>query len=136
MKKIFTKVKDYFTANYCRKIFFFGVIFALVTLILYLVTDYLAAFLYIAMLSALIAMVASMIDSMQARRVFLNKIKEMQYEHLQTIYNQQQAGQAVALTPTFTPEESKYLRRKKWEFVLAILLKLAFCLIFISVMFV
>ena len=136
MKKIFTKVKDYFTANACRKVFFLGLVFALVLFILYLAVGYFAPLLWVSMFAALVALIASMIDSMQARRVFLRQVKAMQYDHLQAVYQQQQAGQAAVMTPTFTPEESKYLRRKKWEFVLTILLKLAFCLVFISVMFV
>lgn len=136
MKKIFTKVKDYFTANPCRKVFFFGAVLALVMLILYWVTGFNVAFLWVTMVCALVALIASMIDSMQARMVFVRQVKAMQYDHLQNLYEQQQAGQAVVMTSAFTPEEKKYIRRKKWEFVLAIILKLAFCLVFISLMFV
>ena len=132
MKKIFTKVKDYFTVNACRKVFFVGAVFALVMLILYLTTGYLEAFLWLTLVSVLVAMVTSMIDSMQSRTVFVRQVKAMQYEHLQTIYQQQQAGQTVAMTSAFTPEEKKYIKRKKWEFVLAIIFKLALCLALIS----
>ena len=134
MKKIFTKVKDYFTANACRKVFFLGTVLALVMLILFWATGLIAAFIWVATVSALVALIASMVDSMQARTAFIRQVKAMQYDHLQTIYQQQQAGQAVAVTPTFSPEEKKYIKRKKWEFVLAIILKLAFCLVFISLL--
>ena len=130
MKKIFTKVKDYFTANACRKVFFLGLVLALVMFILFWTTGRLVVFSWGAMTAALVAMVASMIDSMQARVHFARQVKAMQYEHLQNLYAQQQAGAAVVLTPTFTPAEKKYLNRKKWGFVVAILLKLAFCLLF------
>ena len=134
MKKIFTKVKDYITATACRKVFFFGIIFTLVMLTLYLTTGYLDVFLWATLAGALVTVGASMVDSMQMRITFIRRVKAMQYDHVQTLYAKQQAGEAVTMTSAFSHEERKYIRRKKWEFVLAIILKLAFCLVFLSVM--
>ena len=47
----------------------------------------------------------------------------MQYEHLKEITDKQAAGEDVVMTPTFSDEEKSYLRRRKWNFVFAILFK-------------
>ncbi len=136
MKKIFTKVKDYFTANACRKVFFCGLLITTVTLVLYLLLGRLTALRLLTVMFAVVTTGASMVDSMRARMVFVRQVKAMQYEHVQKLYAQQQAGQAVTMTATFSHDEAKYIRRKKWGFVAVILLKLGFCLAFISALVV
>lgn len=131
MKKIFTKVWEYFTASACRKVFFLGVLATVVSLILYVTTG-VAALGMLTMLFGAVTAGTTMVDSMQARITFVRQVKAMQYEHLQKIYEQQQAGQAVAVTGTFTPDETKYIRRKKWSYLVLILLKAAFCLLFLA----
>lgn len=125
MKKIFTKIKDYFTANNCRKIFFFGLLFGLLIFLVNILVK-LAALRILGALCCLVALGASMVDSMQARVVFLRQVKQMQYDHLQEIFDQQQSGQNVPVTPTFSDAEKKYIKRKKWAYTGAILFKLAF----------
>lgn len=132
MRKIFTKIKDYFTANSCRKIFFFGLVLGLLIFFANVFIG-LYALQVLGALCCIVAVGASLVDSMQVRVVFLRQIKQMQYDHLQEIFDQQQAGKDVPVTPTFTDAEKKYLKRKKWAYVGAIFLKLAFviCLFFL-----
>lgn len=118
----FTKMKDYFTANRGRKIFFWGLVTAIVALILMIVLQ-VTALAMMVVIALVVAAAGSLWDSMQARYEFLKKIREMQYEHLKTIYDQQAEGAEVDMTPTFTDEEARYLRRRKWGFLFVILFK-------------
>ena len=122
LQTTFTKIKDYFTANTGRKIFFFGLLATLLTLILYMLVHAQAIYVLI-LLSLTAASVGTLWDSMASRYFFLKKIKEIQYEHLKDIYDKQEAGENEAFTPTFTDEEKRYLRRRKWMFVLMIIFK-------------
>lgn len=133
MIKIFTKLKDYFTANVCRKIFFMATVIGLLIYAANLVVDRgeLNTF---GTICLLIAIVMSMVDTMIVRRHFLLKVKEMQYAHLDEINRLQQAGQPVEITPTFSPQEKRFLRHKRWGFIAVILLKLGLVFALISLL--
>ena len=118
----FTKIRDYFTANSGRKIFFFGLIAALLSFALMLFLQ-LRILIVVVVLALTVAGFGTLWDSMYSRYLFLKKIREMQYDHLKTIYDQQTAGEDVVVTPTFTDDEKRYLRRRKWGFVFVILFK-------------
>ena len=122
IKTAFTKIRDYFTANTGRKIFFFGIIVTTLIFLLYGVFRF--EFLYvIAMLALAVTGIGTLWDSMYSRYLFLKKVRDMQYEHLKEISDKQAAGEDVVMTPTFSDEEKSYLRRRKWNFVFAILFK-------------
>lgn len=122
IKTAFTKIRDYFTANTGRKIFFFGIISTTLFFLLYGVFRF--EFLYvIAMLALAVTGIGTLWDSMYSRYLFLKKVRDMQYEHLKEITDKQAAGENVVMTPTFSDEEKSYLRRRKWNFVFAILFK-------------
>ncbi len=122
IKTAFTKIRDYFTANTGRKIFFFGIIATTLIFLLYGVFRF--EFLYvIAMLALAVTGIGTLWDSMYSRYLFLKKVRDMQYEHLKEITDKQAAGEDVVMTPTFSDEEKSYLRRRKWNFVFAILFK-------------
>ena len=124
LQTIFTKIRDYFTANTGRKIFFFGLLVTLISLILYAAVPF-QFFLILGLMALTVAGFGTLWDSMAARYFFLKKIKEIQYDHLKEINDKQTAGEDVAFTPTFSPEEKRYLRRRKWSFVLVIIFKVA-----------
>ena len=122
IKTAFTKIRDYFTANSGRKIFFFGLL--VTTLVFSLYAAARVEFLRVLGLIALLAVgVGTLWDSMYSRYLFLKKIRDMQYEHLKEITDKQAAGEDVPMTSTFSAEEKGYLRRRKWWFVLVIIFK-------------
>lgn len=84
------------------------------------------AFRALGVLACTVALVATLIDSMQGYRAFARRVKQMQYDHLQEIFDQQEAGQDVAVTPTFSPAEKKYIKQKKWSQIGFIIIKLFF----------
>ena len=118
----FTKIRDYFTANTGRKIFFFGLLAILLSLIFSLLTRLIAGYVLM-VLSLTVASFGTLWDTMATRYFFLKKIKEIQYEHLKEIYDKQVNGENVVFTPTFTDEEKRYLRRRKCGFILMIIFK-------------
>ncbi len=122
IQKIFIKIKDYFTANQGRKIFFYGLLMTFVGFILFALTHSVGIRMFM-ILGLVAAGVGTLWDSMYSRYFFLKKIRDIQYEHLKSVYEKQEAGEAVEMTPTFTDEEKKYLRRRKWSFVTAIIFK-------------
>ncbi len=123
IKTAFTKIRDYFTANSGRKIFFFGILATILIFSLYAIVR--TEGLRVVGLFALVGIgVGTLWDSMYSRYLFLKKIRDMQYEHLKEITDKQAAGEDVLMTPTFSDEERGYLRRRKWWFVLVILFKL------------
>ena len=143
-------MKDYFTANRGRKIFFWGLIFAILCFILLGVcrgllnvvdenTDFalvsmIKGLRYASMIAILVAIFGTLWDSMQSRTFFLKKIRDIQYEHLKTIHDKQTAGEAVEMTPTFNDEEKKYLRRRKWNFILMIIFKVSLVIALFSLL--
>ncbi len=118
----FTKIRDYFTANQGRKIFFFGIVSTILVFILYSITR-ISGLRAVLIFMVLIGGVGTLWDSMYTRYQFLKKVRDMQYEHLKDIADKQETGEDVVITPTFTDSEKKYLRRRKWNFVLVIMLK-------------
>lgn len=115
-------MRDYFTANRGRKIFFFGILATTLIFCLYAIVrvDVLRIF----CIMALIAIgVGTLWDSMYSRYLFLKKVQEIQYEHLKEIADKQEAGEEVLITPTFSDEEKRYLRFKKTGFVFIIIMK-------------
>ena len=137
MKKFFqnafTKIKDYFTANTGCKIFFFGLVTTAVCFVLYALTRVQLA--YMVTVSALVAAgVGTLWDSMLTRYNFLKRIREIQYEHLKEIYEKQEAGETVEVTATFTDEEKRYIRRRKWGYIFAILFKVGLLIALFSLL--
>ena len=137
----FTKIKDYFTANIGRKIFFFGslatvigfTIFGIINLSLpqlknhslyYPLMNLNLVLWYISLIGLVAAGVGTLWDSMYTRYLFLKKVRDIQYNHLKEIYDKQGAGENVEMTATFSTEEKRYLRRRKWTFIGVILFKL------------
>ncbi|MCQ2382400.1 MAG: hypothetical protein MJ060_00960 [Clostridia bacterium] len=129
----FTKLRDYFTANTGRKIFFFGMIAATLNLLLYAFLPYMFFYIF-ALLSLLGAFIGSLWDSMYTRYLFLKKVRDIQYDHLKEISDRQTAGEDVVMTPTFSSEEKRYLRRRKWWFVLIILFKVGLVIALFSLL--
>lgn len=133
IRTVFTKIKDYFTTNIGRKIFFFGLIATALCFIVYRILD--VQFFYIAAIFALaVAGIGTLWDSMYSRYLFLKKIREIQYTHLKEIADKQEAGESVAITPTFTDDEKRYLRRRKWTFVMMILFKVGLVIALFSLL--
>ena len=147
----FTKLKDYFTANTGRKIFFFGLVFMTLISIIYLalrlvlisagdnldvffIQEILIILRYLGMLSLLVVGAGTLWDSMQSRVYFLERIREIQYQHLKEVYDKQAAGEMVEMTATFTDEENRYLRRRKWGFVFTILFKVGLMIALFSLL--
>lgn len=133
IQNTFTKIVDYFTANTGRKIFFWGSVVALLSFILALVLR-IPAIRTLAMLAIIVAGIGTLWDSMQARYNFLKKVRDIQYEHLKTIHEKQMAGEAVEMTSTFSEQEKKYLRRRKWGFVFVILFKVGLVIALFSLL--
>ena len=91
-KNAFTKIKDYFTANTGRKIFFFGLMFATFVFIVFLglrlilinngssqffvIREILSYLRYFLLLAFAVAGVGTLWDSMQSRVYFLKKVQE------------------------------------------------------------
>lgn len=137
MKKIFqnafTKIKDYFTANTGCKIFFFGLVATAICFVLYGLTR--AQFFYMVIIFALVvAGVGTLWDSMLTRYNFLKRIREIQYEHLKETYEKQAAGENVEITATFTDDEKRYIRHRKWGFVITILFKVGLLIALFSLL--
>ena len=129
----YTRIKDYFTANQGRKIFFLGLLATLLMFGLYRILGF-EFFRMIGLLSLLGAGFGTLWDSMYSRYLFLKKIRDMQYEHLKEIYDKQDAGESVAFTPTFSDEEKRYLRRRKIMFILIILFKVGLVIALFSLL--
>lgn len=121
-QRVYTKIKDYFTANTGRKIFFYGL---LLTIFGFVLSIYFQFFLVrtAAMVGLVVAGFGTLWDSMYTRYLFLQKIRDIQYQHLKEVYDQQAAGEGVEMTPTFSDEEKRYLRRRKWGFFFVIVFK-------------
>jgi|GEM_PF-3283345 len=133
IQTVLIRIKDYFTANTGRKIFFFGLLASILSLILYFIVRYQVIFILM-MLAIVVASFGTLWDSMAARYYFLKKIREIQYDHLKEINDKQNAGEDVAITPTFSVEEKRYLRRRKWHFVFVIILKVALMIALFSLL--
>ncbi len=129
----FTKLRDYFTANRGRKIFFFSMVAATLSLLLYAFLPYMF-FYFLALLSLLGALIGSLWDTMYTRYLFLKKVRDIQYDHLKEISDRQTAGEDVVMTPTFSSEEKRYLRRRKWWFVFVILFKVGLVIALFSLL--
>ena len=126
-------MKDYFTANVGRKIFFFGIIATTLCFIVYGFFDF--PFFYImALLALTVAGIGTLWDSMYSRYLFLKKIREIQYTHLKEIADKQEAGESVVMTSTFSDEEKRYLRRRKWAFIVTILFKVGLVIALFSLL--
>ncbi len=137
MKKFFqnafTKIKDYFTANTGCKIFFFGLVATALCLCLYALTR--VQFAYMAAIFALVvAGIGTLWDSMLTRYNFLKRVREIQYEHLKEAYDRQVAGENVEITPAFTDDEKRYIRRRKWGYVFTILFKVGLLIALFSLL--
>lgn len=132
-QNLFTKIDDYFTANQGRKIFFYGIIATAVSFTLY-VCFYFQFFYVLSMFSLVVLAVGTLWDSMYTRYLFLKKIQELQYNHLKEITDKQSAGENVVMTPTFTEDEKRYLRRRKWIFVMVIFFKVALVIALFSLL--
>lgn len=126
-------MKDYFTANVGRKIFFFGLVATILNFILYALA-HLSFFYALVLFALLVTGVGTLWDSMLTRYEFLKKIREIQYDHLKDITDRQAAGENIVLTPTFTDEEKRYLRRRKWWFVLIIMFKVGLVIALFSLL--
>ena len=150
IQNTFTKIRDYFTANIGRKIFFWGLfsmvlcftIWGVCRLVFPVLDSGAQKFVWsVAQIARFMAMGAMFVmaggtlwDSMQSRVYFLKKIRDIQYDHIQTIYEKQQAGEAVEMTSTFTLEEKKYIRRRKWKFIFVILFKVLIVMVLFSLL--
>ncbi|MCM1404394.1 MAG: hypothetical protein NC133_02755 [Prevotella sp.] len=128
-----TKIKDYFTANTGCKIFFLGLITTILCLLLYVFT-HVQVFYVLVLLVLFVSLGGTLWDSMVTRYYFLQQIHALQYAHLQEAYAKQAAGEVLEITPTFTAEEKSYLRRRKWGFVLAIILKVGLVIALFSLL--
>ncbi|MBO4823361.1 MAG: hypothetical protein J5580_02225 [Clostridia bacterium] len=122
IKTAFSKIRDYFTANQGRKIFFWGIIASVLIFTIYFVTQ-ISVFRVLGIVAILMMGMGTLWDSMYSRYLFLKKIRDIQYEHLKEIADKQAAGENVVITATFSDEEKSYLRRRKWWFILMILFK-------------
>ena len=122
LRTAFTKVKDYFTANLGRKIFFFGIIATIFGFVLY-TCFHIFLVRTLAVLGLVVAGAGTLWDSMLERYVFLQKVRDLQYAHLKETYDKQAAGEDVVMTPTFSDEEARYVRRRQWGFVFTIIFK-------------
>ncbi len=129
----FTKLRDYFTANSGRKIFFCGLVATLLNFLLYCILHF-SFFLFVAVLALIITAIGTLWDSMYSRYLFLKKIRDIQYEHLKDITDKQAAGENVVMTPTFTDDEKRYLRRRKWSFVIIIIFKVGLVIALFSLL--
>ena len=146
----FTKIKDYFTANMGRKIFFWGLIIAIFGFIVFgvcrlalptisdsfyfVVVQLINAVWVLTKIAMVVAGVGTLWDSMDARVQFLKKVKEIQYNHLKTIHEKQQAGESVEMTATFSDKEKRYLSGRKWSFIFIILLKVCIVIALFSLL--
>ncbi len=126
-------MKDYFTANLGRKIFFYGLVATILNFVFY-VLSHLLFFYALVLFALLVTGVGTLWDSMLTRYEFLKKVREIQYSHLKEITDRQAAGENIVLTPTFTDEEKRYLRRRKWWFVLIILFKVGLVIALFSLL--
>ena len=133
IKTAFTKIRDYFTANQGRKIFFWGIVATILIFGLYALTG-IYALRVVGLLAILLGGIGTMWDSMYSRYLFLKKVRDMQYEHLKEIADKQEAGEDVYITSTFSDEENRYLRHRKWGFVLVILFKVLFVIALFSLL--
>ena len=126
-------MKDYFTVNSYRKIFFIGLILGLVLSVWGSVASVWALRMAGALVLAM-ALIASVADSFQQYNYFNQQVKAMQMEHIQHIVEQQEAGADISMTPTFSPVEKKYIRKRRWGFVGQIILKLSLIIIIFSLL--
>ena len=133
LRTAFTKIKDYFTANQGRKIFFFGIVATILIFSLYAITR-IPALRMVGILAVLVGGCGTLWDSMYSRYLFLKKIRDIQYEHLKEIADKQAAGEDVAVTATFSDTEKAYLRRRKWGFVMMIIFKVALVIALFSLL--
>lgn len=151
IQNTFTKIRDYFTANLGRKIFFWGLFATILCFIISGVSQLLIAwvdsgaqyFRFIAqvthigsLIAIFVMMFGTLWDSMQSRVFFLRKIRDIQYDHLKTIYEKQEAGEPVAMTSTFSDDEKKFIRRRKWRFIFEILFKVILLITLFSLLLV
>jgi hypothetical protein len=130
MKTVFNKIKDYFTANICRKVFLYSVLAALALVIVNIFLNY-ANIMILAAVCLVAAVAASLIDTMLARITFRRKIYDMQVEHFES---QAENGETMP-TPAFSLEENSYLKKKNSVFVWFILLKTVIIIILFVLLF-
>lgn len=133
MKQFFNRMKDYFTVNIYRKIFFIGMILGILLVAWGGVAGVWALRMSGSMVLAM-ALIASIVDTFQQYGYFNQQVKAMQMEHIQHIVEQQEAGAAVFMTPTFSHAEKKYIRNRRWGYLGKIILKIALIIIIFSLL--
>lgn len=74
-------------------------------------------------MACIVALAATLVDSMQDFTAFSRQVKQMQYDHFQEIIDKQEAGQNVPVTSAFSDAEKKYIRQQKWTRIGVIFLK-------------
>jgi hypothetical protein len=127
-------IKDYFTANIYRKIFFFCMG---ISIVLAVISAFVAQEIMLLTSAAVlvIAITGSLIESMTDRVEFCRRVVDIQREHYEKVIKSGEDKSPEGIPATFTVDEYNYVKKKKRNFVLWILFKAALILILFTLLF-
>jgi 5-bromo-4-chloroindolyl phosphate hydrolysis protein len=125
---VIIRIKDYFTANIYRKVFFscFGL-----SIICAIITAFTAAefMLSVSVVLLITAIFGSLIDTMLSRVDFNRRVVDIQRKHYEKIIQNGEDKNGGEIPSTFTADEYNYIKKKKINHVLMIMLKTSLILI-------
>ena len=127
----YDRAYDYFTATFVRKVFFFSLV---VILVLAIVLQFTSPWLLqvALILAAAVCALATFVDSIQGRRVFAEQIKEIEADFVKRKIEKEGAESLAGKRSVFSAEESKFVRKKKWQYRYIIIVKFFFVVAFVA----
>ena len=121
---------DYFTDSVARRVVFFAIVaIMLCALFTQINPSWLAEMLLV--FSVIIFLCATLIDSIQNRRAFLNQLKDLEADYAKRAYEKDGEAALASVKTMFSLEEVKFMRRKKREYNYTIFVKFVFLVIFV-----
>jgi len=130
---IFNRAYDYFTYSIARRVFFFAGIAVLLCAVLARFDDSVWA-LCALLTAAIVCAMATLIDSIQCRRGFIQQLKGLEEDFLKRTYEKKGEEGLAAIKGAFSPEELNFMRKKKREYNYSIVVKAFFVILFVVLM--
>jgi len=130
---IYNRAYSYFTHSVARRVFFFSGIAVLICAIVARFDDFVAA-LCALLVAAIICTAATLVDSVQCRRAFVQQLKGLEADYLKRTYEKQGDEGLATMKGVFSQEELTFMRKKKREYNYSIAVKLLFIVIFVVLM--
>ena len=121
---LWNRAYDYFTASLARKVFFFAAVVVLVLALVIRFFQDVEALSFLLLSSAVVCVGATLVDSLQSRRVFVAQFKGLEADFVRRAAEKQGAdGGEPSQKGAFSPEEISFMKKKKREYNYSILVK-------------